>query len=70
VRGAVVTSVYGHMQAGSLTRGVGDRVNLGQRIGRVGNTGSSTGAHLHFEIHPHGSRAVNPLSWLRKHVNS
>ncbi|MCD6284502.1 MAG: peptidoglycan DD-metalloendopeptidase family protein [Anaerolineae bacterium] len=42
---------------------VGDRVSRGQRIGALGNTGLSTGAHLHWELWVNGS-AVNALSWL------
>jgi murein DD-endopeptidase MepM/ murein hydrolase activator NlpD len=69
INGATVTSFYGHMQSGSLAVGVGARVAMGQRIGRVGNTGSSTGAHLHFEIRVGGGRAVEPLGWIRQHRN-
>jgi murein DD-endopeptidase MepM/ murein hydrolase activator NlpD len=69
VNGKVVISVYGHMQRGSLRFGVGQRVKVGQRIGRVGNTGSSTGAHLHFEIRTASGRAINPLTWLRKNLH-
>lgn len=70
VDGVTVTSVYGHMQSGSLAVDVGAPVAIGQQIGRVGNTGSSTGTHLHFEIRVDGGRAIDPLGWLGQHVNS
>ncbi len=69
VNGKVVVSVYEHLQRGSLRFRVGQRVKHGQRIGRVGNTGSSTGAHLHFEIRTASGRAINPLKWLRKNLH-
>ncbi len=42
----------------------GDRIDRGQRIGMVGKTGRSTGAHLHYEVHLQG-RPVNPLQFVR-----
>jgi murein DD-endopeptidase MepM/ murein hydrolase activator NlpD len=68
VDGTRYRSVYGHMQHGSLTVGVGDTVKLGERVGRVGNTGTSTGPHLHFGILGADNRPVDPIAWLKKHA--
>jgi len=32
-----------------------------------GDTGNSTGPHMHFEVHPHGGAAIDPLPWLLSH---
>ncbi|MGW7516119.1 peptidoglycan DD-metalloendopeptidase family protein [Streptomyces sp. NPDC054796] len=47
----------------------GDRVRAGQRIGLSGNTGNSTGPHLHFEVRvtPRMGSGIDPLPWLRGH---
>ncbi len=44
---------------------VGQFVEQGQEIALVGSTGVSTGNHLHFELHPDGGDAVNPISYLQ-----
>jgi murein DD-endopeptidase MepM/ murein hydrolase activator NlpD len=42
----------------------GQRVEAGQQISEMGSTGYSTGPHLHFEIHPPGQGAQNPIAYL------
>jgi murein DD-endopeptidase MepM/ murein hydrolase activator NlpD len=58
-------SYFGHMSSISVHKG--QRVSRGEIVGRSGNTGHSTGPHLHLEIHPHGGAAVDPLPWLASH---
>ncbi len=42
----------------------GQQVAQGQQISEMGSTGFSTGPHLHFEVHPTGKGAVNPMAYL------
>jgi murein DD-endopeptidase MepM/ murein hydrolase activator NlpD len=58
-------SVYGHMSQISVS--VGDSVSRGDIVGLSGNTGHSTGPHLHLEIHPGGGAAIDPAPWLHDH---
>ena len=55
-------TLYAHMSVVQVR--AGQRVNRGDLLGRMGNTGRSTGTHLHFEIR-RGGVLMNPLSFLQ-----
>ena len=53
---------YAHLSA--INVNVGDRVSRGDHIGDMGNSGRSTGTHLHYEIRI-GGRATNPMTFIK-----
>ncbi|WCR29684.1 M23 family metallopeptidase [Paenibacillus thiaminolyticus] len=59
--GSSLTTRYLHLSERSVRSG--EQVNKGQRIGKMGSTGRSTGAHLHFEVRQ-GEEAVDPAIYL------
>jgi murein DD-endopeptidase MepM/ murein hydrolase activator NlpD len=69
VDGVTFSSVYGHMELGSLQLSVGETVTRGQLVGLVGSTGASTGAHLHFGIEEASGTLIDSLVWLREYAN-
>ena len=61
-----LTTLYGH--ASELLVQPGQSVEAGQEIARVGSTGRSTGAHLHFEVRL-GGRAIDPSKVLKAYAS-
>ena len=59
-----VATVYGHLSAFAPGISAGTKVERGEVIGFVGNTGRSTGAHLHFEVINNG-QAIDPMTFPR-----
>ncbi len=58
-----LVTLYGHMASQPVVQ-VGQHVNQGQLIGKMGSTGASTGSHLHFAVMKNGAW-VNPLNFLK-----
>ena len=56
-----LSTLYGHMTDVYVSNG--SYVNAGDSIGTVGSTGTSTGAHLHFEVRVNGT-TVSPRDYL------
>ncbi|MGO1543898.1 MAG: M23 family metallopeptidase [Gulosibacter sp.] len=65
IDGQTVTTLYAHLSAINVS--VGQTVSAGETIGNVGNTGVSTGAHLHFEVIVGGSK-IDPIPFLNQHA--
>ncbi|MHC5797813.1 peptidoglycan DD-metalloendopeptidase family protein [Lacisediminihabitans sp. FW035] len=57
-------TAYGHIVNGGILVHIGQSVQVGQNIARVGSTGMSTGCHLHFEIH-HNGGTQDPVPFMR-----
>jgi hypothetical protein len=66
------TSIYGHFQKDSFTVQTGDNIRMGDIVGRSGNTGFSTGPHLHFEVRLGlaVTTAINPEPFLVDEIPS
>ncbi|MEP0944534.1 MAG: M23 family metallopeptidase [Rhizobiaceae bacterium] len=60
--GGGITTRYAHLSRIKVK--VGQRIEKGQMVGKVGSTGRSTGPHLHYEVRRRG-RTMNPLHFVR-----
>ncbi|QNE75489.1 peptidoglycan DD-metalloendopeptidase family protein [Streptomyces finlayi] len=55
---------YCHLSSTRIRSG---SVQAGDTIGYAGDSGNSTGPHLHFEVRPGGGSAIDPMPWFRSH---
>ena len=67
--GLEYTTIYAHLQDSFITDRLrtGQEVSKGFMLGLVGNTGRSTGSHLHFEIHEN-QQVLDPLEFFDFHI--
>ena len=67
----VYTTVYAHLQVSNVTNRLqlDNNIEKGDLIGYVGNTGVSTGSHLHFEVKENG-RNLNPAAFFEEHIRN
>lgn len=71
INGQTLSTLYAHMEEGSLKVSAGQTIDRGTVVGAVGNSGLSTGPHLHFAVMIGGRDAyVDPYAWLLANVNS
>lgn len=61
-----ISTRYAHLSAFRVK--TGQRVSRGDRIGDMGNSGNSTGPHLHYEVRVDG-KAVNPMIYIKAGKN-
>jgi murein DD-endopeptidase MepM/ murein hydrolase activator NlpD len=59
--GNSLETLYGHLSR--IIVKIGQLVSVGDKVGEVGSTGHSTGAHLHYEVRRDG-KAINPINFL------
>ncbi|WP_341953044.1 M23 family metallopeptidase [Salinibacterium sp. TMP30] len=57
-------TAYGHIMPGGINVSYGQNVAVGTKIARVGNTGNSSGCHLHFEVRPGGWSTTDPVPFM------
>jgi len=65
--GALLTT-YMHLRPGTIVVGTGQSVRAGDVIAQVGNTGASTGCHLHFEVILEGLQYTDPHKFIEDRI--
>lgn len=73
IDGKFYTSLYAHMQDGSIKVKKGQKVTAGMPLGKMGTTGMSTGKHLHWELRlgkqhiwdAHGKNYIEPIAFFK-----
>lgn len=58
---------YAHLMKNTIPVSIGQQVYASTKIGRIGNSGYSFGAHLHFEVYENGAR-VDPTPYLTTYI--
>ena len=72
INGEQYTTLFAHMQDGSIKVKVGQKIEAGTPLGKMGSTGMSTGKHLHWELHkgkkyewsPTGKNFIEPVAFF------
>lgn len=59
-------TLYAHIKYGTIKHKVGDKVKEGETLGFMGNTGTSYGAHLHWEVRNTTDTRIDPTPYLNK----
>lgn len=73
IDGVFYTTLYAHMQDGSIKVKKGQKVQAGQMLGKMGTTGMSTGKHLHWELRlgkshiwdANGKNYIEPIAFFK-----
>lgn len=66
INGQTYQSRYAHMLQGSVTLQLGDVVKVGDQVGLIGNTGVSTGPHLHLELQDASGQKIDAQEFLKQ----
>lgn len=69
IKNGDIQVLYQHLKQGSTKVKIGDTISKGEEIAEVGNTGVSTGAHLHLEVYKNNV-LTNPLSYSYHKYNN